>query len=98
MLQQAQGWTGDPRAHGAPPGYGAPPPGGYGGPEPGHGGPQPYPVQGFGSAQPFGTYGPGYVERGWASGWSELFWVRLCVAAVVVFLSLLGACVSAIAH
>ncbi|MBX3233064.1 MAG: hypothetical protein KIT84_12915 [Labilithrix sp.] len=86
-----------PQAYGQP--YGAPnpygqPPNPYGGPNP-YG--QPYPVQGFGGAQPFGA-GNAYVNRGWGGGWSTFFWIRLGIAAIVIGISLLGACVNAITH
>jgi hypothetical protein len=44
---------------------------------------------------------PGYVQpsRGWGFGnaWSTFFWVRLAIAAIFISLSLLGACINAIA-
>lgn len=94
-----------PRGCGAPQGYGPQgyggPPGGYGGPPPGYGpqqryGPQGYPVQGFGGAQPFA--GQAFVNRGWTSGWSAFFWVRMVIVIAAVSISLLGACISAISH
>ncbi|MDB5216894.1 MAG: hypothetical protein JWO86_4821 [Myxococcaceae bacterium] len=93
-----------PMPYGAPPGYGAPNP--YGAPQypyaapygqnP-YGGPGQYPmapVQGFN-----GNYGR-QVNRGWGfgGGWSTFFWVRLAIAGVFISLSLLGACINAIAH
>jgi hypothetical protein len=64
----------------------------YGGPGPGQ-----YPmapVQGFN-----GNYGR-QVNRGWGfgGGWSTFFWIRLAIAGVFISLSLLGACINAIAH
>ena len=98
-----------PQNYGAPPGYGQQPPGygappGYGPPNPYGQPPQPYnpyaqqqgypmaPVQGFG-----GGYGR-QVNSGWASGWSTFLWVRLAIAGVFIMISLIGACVSAIAN
>ena len=59
--------------------------------------PQPYggypPVQSFG-----GNYGQ-YVNRGaFGSGMSTIFWIRIAVVGVVVALSMMGACVSAITN
>lgn len=102
---------GAPQGYGAPQNYGAPPPQqGYGqpfgGPQPppyGYGGPQPnpygtphVPVAGFGGVQPYQNHG--YVSRGWTSGWSTFFWVRLAIAVIAISVSLLGACISAISH
>ena len=91
-----------PGGFGAPQGYGPPSASPYGGPQPNmYGGPQPYggshlPVTGFGGAQAFHH---GHVHRsGWSSGLSTFFWVRLAIAAVAIGISLIGACVSAIAH
>ena len=50
------------------------------------------PVQGFG-----GNYGR-QVNSGWGNGWSTFLWVRLAIAAAFIGLSLIGACVSAIAN
>ena len=95
---------------GAPGGYGAPQaPQGYaqpyGGPQPNvYGGPPPsaygsphVPVAGFGGVQPMHH---GYVNRGsaWSTGLSTFFWVRIVIAVIAIGVSLLGACVSAIAH
>jgi hypothetical protein len=102
---------GQPQAYGQPQNYGAPPMGGYGAPQPQapnpyapnpYGGPQPnpyaqqYPVQGFGGVQPFHG-GNGYINRG-GNGWSTFFWIRLGIALIVVFFSLMGACVQALSH
>lgn len=100
------------QGYGAPPGYGAAPPG-YGAPH-GHGAPQgygaPYGQQPnpYGGApggypmapvQPFqGQYGQ-QINRGWGGGgWGTFLWVRLAIAGVFIALSLLGACINAIAH
>ena len=57
-----------------------------------------YPVQGFGGVSPFQPNNV-YINRGgWSSGWSTFFWIRLGIAAIVIFVSLMGACVSAISH
>jgi hypothetical protein len=52
------------------------------------------PVQQFG-----GNYGA-QVNRGWgfSSGWSTFFWIRLIIAAAFISLSLIGACINAIAN
>jgi hypothetical protein len=55
------------------------------------------PVAGFGGAQPY--YGGRYVNRsGWSSGLRTFFWIRLAIAVIVIGISLLGACVSALTH
>ena len=93
----------------AQPGYGAPPMQGYGQPgygQPGYGQPgygQPgygAPVHGFGGSpvQPFTPSYGGNVNRGWGSGWSSFFIARLVIVGICVGLSLVGACISAIAH
>lgn len=89
--------------YGAPQGYGAPPPGGYGAPMPQgyapnpYGAPNPY-AQPYPVVQPFNG-GGGYIQQSsWSSGWSAFFWIRLGIAVFVVVISLMGACVSAIAH
>ncbi len=92
----AQGGYGAP----AQGGYGAPPQGGYGYGAPQGGGFAPqYPGQGFAGVQPF-QGGNGFVSRGsgWTSGWSTFFWILLVIAAVVIGISLTGACVSALTH
>jgi hypothetical protein len=82
--------------YGAPPNpYGGPAPNPYAQQYPQQG----YPVQGFGGVQPFNAGQNVYVNRsGWSSGWSTFFWIRLGIALVVVFFSLMGACISAIGH
>lgn len=89
---------------GAPGGYGAPQapqaygqPYGYGGPQPNPYGSPHVPVAGFGGVQPIHH---GYVNRGsaWSTGLSTFFWVRIVIAVIAIGISLLGACVSAIAH
>jgi hypothetical protein len=52
------------------------------------------PVQGFQA-----NYGR-QVNRGWgfSSGWSTFFWVRLAIAGIFISLSLIGACINAIAN
>jgi len=52
------------------------------------------PVQGFGAG-----YGS-QINRGWGfgGGWSTFFWVRLAIAAIFISLSIIGACVNAIAN
>ena len=100
----AQGY-GAPQAPygGAPGGYGAPhapqpycQPYGYGPQANPYGSPH-VPVAGFGGVQPVHH---GYVNRGsaWSTGLSTFFWVRIVIAVIAISISLLGACVSAIAH
>jgi len=92
------------QGYGQPPmqqGYGQPPPYGqnpYGGPAPNPYAQQQYPVQGFCGVQPYQN--GGFMNRGggFSSGWSTFFWIRLGIAVVVVGMSLLGACINAIAH
>jgi hypothetical protein len=89
------GGYGAPNPYGAPNNpYAAP----YGGQNPyGAPGPGQYPVapvQGWN-----GNYGR-QVNRGWGfgGGWSTFFWVRLAIAGIFISLSLLGACINAIAN
>ena len=59
-------------------------------------------MQGFGGA-PVQQFGAGYgshVNRGWGwgGGWSSFFWVRLVIIGIAISLSVIGACVRAIAE
>jgi hypothetical protein len=85
--QPQQGYAAPPAPYGAPAPFGAPNP--YGAP-----GPYPMvPVQRFG-----GGYGQ-QINRGpFGSGWSSFLWFRLAIAAIAISLSLVGACISAIAN
>jgi hypothetical protein len=73
------------------PGY-HPPPQGYGQP----------PVASFGGGPPVQQFGAGYhshVDRGWwGSSFGTFFWARLAIAAIAIGVSLIIACVSAIAN
>lgn len=55
---------------------------------------------GGGYVQPFGGYHPApMVNRGWfGSGWSTFFWIRLVIVIFAVSISLIGACISAVAN
>jgi hypothetical protein len=55
---------------------------------------------GFGGA-PVQQFGGGYgrqVNRGWGSGWTSFFWIRIIFAAIAIGVSLIIACVEAIAN
>ena len=101
------GYGPTPSGYGAPPAFSSPQAGtpGYG-PTPYGAPPAPYgQVHGFGGNAPF-QYAQQPVhyhqqQNAWrnvAGGFSTFFWVRLGIAAVAIGISLLGACVSAIAH
>lgn len=106
--QQQQGYAQPqgPGGYGAPlypqqQGYAQPQP--Y--PQPGYHPPQGYaqpPVAGFGGAapvQPFGGAYHSHVDRGWwGSSFGTFFWARLAIAAIAIGVSLIIACVSAIAN
>jgi hypothetical protein len=84
------------------PGYGAPPGyGGYGAPNPYAAAPNAYGPQPYGQPYPMQSFGGGYgrqYNNGWGGGWSTFFWVRLAIAGAFIAISLIGACVSAIAN
>jgi hypothetical protein len=85
--------------YGAPNPYGAPPPNPYGGPAP-----NPYgaPQQGYYVQQ---WNQPGFVpQRSWwsnfggGSAWGTFTLIRLGIAFFVLFIVLVGSCVSALSH
>jgi len=57
-------------------------------------------VSGFGGApvQQFGGNYGRHVNNGWGGGWSSFLVFRLVLVAIAIGLSLVGACVSALAH
>jgi hypothetical protein len=85
MPQQGYGAQ---QPYGGPQPYGQPPPYGYGG----------YPQQGYVPVQQF--HGAGYrAPSSWGGGfWSTYWMIRLIIAGIVISLSLVGACVSALSH
>jgi hypothetical protein len=103
--QAAPGY-GAPQPYGAPqgaPGYGAPHP--YGAPQgaPGYGAPNPYGGPAPGQYPPVQSFSPGYgqqINRSWGfgNGWTTFFWMRLAIAGIAIGLSLIAACINAIAN
>ena len=94
-----------PGQYGAPPGqYGAPP-GQYGAPPGQYGGPQPPVFHSGPQVQPFGgaNYGQnfhrpnGFMSAVGSVG-NAMFWIRLAIAVVVLFVFAMGSCINALTH
>lgn len=102
---------GQPQPYGQPHAYGQPQPYGqtqaYGQPAP-FGQPPPYGqapygppgVSGFGGApvQPFGGQYGRTVNQGWGGSYGSFFVYRVVIIVIAVSISLVGACISALAH